>query len=252
MTCCRSLWQRPRRRWSSSALSRQRCLKAATASTDPPGGHRVSARRTSLSAICSQTDFCPSNLLGCQRDFWTASTSSISAASITYREATSPVSFHRSRSSALTPSRAFGAFASPLFSFRRLAAPFAADMLSVERMRFRAMLPSTGSRISSGTSSSAKSSSRWGTSGPSSPGPPSSSASPASSTAYSSSSPGTGSSGMPELPSSSSGTAPSSNPSSGGSPSASCSKASSSGCASSSSSSRSSPASGCSSSTPSP
>mmetsp|Transcript_15153 Transcript_15153/g.43282 ORF Transcript_15153/g.43282 Transcript_15153/m.43282 type:complete len:417 (-) Transcript_15153:150-1400(-) len=218
MTYRKSLWHKSRKVPSSVELRFQRCLKAATASTVLPEGHLDSVRRRNFSAICSQTDFWPpSEFLGCHPDFLMVSTSSTSAVSRTYLDATSLLSLHLSRSCALTPSRTFGVCALPSFNFLRLAAPFAAGWLSVDKSRLRVRFPSTGSRISSGTSSSARSSSRSGTSGsavsPTSPSPPSS----ALSAPYSSSKPGTGSSSSPHF---SSGAAPSSYASSCTSPSA--------------------------------
>mmetsp|Transcript_98953 Transcript_98953/g.275419 ORF Transcript_98953/g.275419 Transcript_98953/m.275419 type:complete len:200 (-) Transcript_98953:306-905(-) len=143
-----------------------------------------------LSAICSAQDFPSPLLVGCQLDLWTTSTSSMSAASSTYRAATSLLSFHFASTSALAPSRILCACGSPLFSFRRLAVPLEVGVrLSVDRRRFSVRFSSTGSRISSGTCSRAKSSSRCGSAeSSSSPWRPSSSSSSSSTSCRKSSS----------------------------------------------------------------
>mmetsp|Transcript_14684 Transcript_14684/g.33390 ORF Transcript_14684/g.33390 Transcript_14684/m.33390 type:complete len:315 (-) Transcript_14684:287-1231(-) len=170
-TYLKSLWHSSRSCLSSSAVSCHRCLKAAMTSTEPPAGHFDSRARLSLSATCSAHDFWPSRpsyLLGCQPDFCTASTSSSSAASTTYLAARSLLSFHLARTAAFTPSSTRCTCASPPFRRRFLAAPPSTGWLSVDRRRFSVRLPSTDSRMSSGTSSKARSSSRRGTSSSSS------------------------------------------------------------------------------------
>mmetsp|Transcript_30536 Transcript_30536/g.54604 ORF Transcript_30536/g.54604 Transcript_30536/m.54604 type:complete len:260 (-) Transcript_30536:111-890(-) len=162
-TCLKSLWFKLSMTFLSSATMFHLCAKAAMKSTSPFEQNEISRVRSNFSLICSATVF-PSRPPACgagtkgvglQAVFANAWTSAMSAAKRTYLTALSWPMRHLSIRAFLSAS--IGASSA---SLRFFAAGSEAAVLPVLSMRFRWRLPSTASRMSSGTRSSSKSSSR--------------------------------------------------------------------------------------------